>query len=166
MKKKVLIIFLLVLGLGLTACSKKMSEDEIKKVLEVNSDERTFTVKKVIYATDKTSVNGIDVKINDNQITLGDTVFNSNDLIFKQIIGYYDQVGSIYHIYMLTKDTIWEIENNATDLFDNASWINKNINNATDLILVECEEITKDMGQTPLKYQVYALVNNELVLVG
>ena len=40
-----------------------------------------------------------------------------------------------------------------------------NITNATDLILIDCNETTKAMGETPTRYQVYVLANNELVLL-
>lgn len=72
MKKKILIVLLLFACFGLTGCSKKMSEEEIKKALEVNTDERTFIVNKVTYATDKINVNTINMSILDNKITLGD----------------------------------------------------------------------------------------------
>ena len=163
MKKKILIVLLLFACFGLTGCSKKMSEEEIKKALEVNTDERTFIVNKVTYATDKINVNGINMSVLDNKITLGDYSSNSNEGEYKQITGYYDQPGAIYHIYVLSKDTIWKIDSNES--FIDAKWSNMNITNATDLILIDCNETTKEMGETPTRYQVYVLANNELVLL-
>ena len=42
---------------------------------------------------------------------------------------------------------------------------NKNIENATALVLIDCIETIEPMGQTPLRYQVYAIVKNELILI-
>lgn len=165
MKKKILFILLLIISIGVTGCSKKLSEEDIKKALEVSNEERTFTVNKVTYATDKITINGIDMQISEHSITLGDYTSKSNDESYKQITGYYDQPSNTYKIYVLTKDIVLEMEKNSIDSFDSVGWVNMNISNATDLVLIDCEETTKEMGQTPTRYQVYALVDNELVLI-
>ena len=165
MKKIFLIILLLITSFSLTGCSKKMSEEEIKNALEVHAEGRTFTVNKATYATDKVTINGIDMQVKDNKVTLGDYTSTSPDEVYKQITGYYDQPGALYNIYVLTKNTVWKMQKNSTDEFNSVGWENMNINKATDLILIDCEETVKEFEQTPMRYQVYALVNNELVLL-
>lgn len=60
---------------------------------------------------------------------------------------------------------IWKMVKNNTDSFSSVGWVNKCISNDSDLILIDCEETDEFIGQNPLRYQVYALVNNELVLI-
>lgn len=170
MKKTIIIIFLLVASINLTGCNSKLTEEDIKNKLEVNTEERTFQVNEVIYASDTITINDINMNVKDNTITLGDYTTTSNDENHKQITGYYDQSGAIYKIYRLSEDTngkttIWEMQKNETDPFNSVGWSNKFIENATDLILIECTETDSQIGQTPLKYQVYALVNNKLVQI-
>ncbi len=165
MKKRNLLVLLLIVCLGLTGCNKKMTEGEIKKALEVNNEERVFIVNKVTYASDNVNIKDILVKVENNSITLGDYTYTSKGEKYKQIIGYYDQPGAVYHIYVLGEDTVWEIQKNTINSLNDDDLVNKKISKATDLVLIDCEETTKSMGETPLKYQVYALVNNELVLV-
>lgn len=170
MKRKIIIVLLLVLCIGLTGCSDKLSEKEIKGMLEVNTDERTFTVNEVKYATDKITINDIDMQVKDNTVTLGDYSYQSYDSYNLQITGYYDQSAATYNIYRLSEDEngdtmIWKLSKNDTDSFEMAGWENTLIFNASDLILIDCVETDSAIGQTPTRYQVYALVNNELVLV-
>ena len=170
MKRKILVVLLLTICIGLTACSKKISEEEIQNMLEVNNDERTFVVNKITYATEKVTVNGIDMLVKDNSVTLGDYISKSDSEKYKQITGYYDQPAATYNIYVLSennsgKKTIWKLQKDSMNTFDSVGWVNMNISNPTDLILIDCEETVKELGQTPTRYQVYALVNNELQLL-
>lgn len=170
MKKTIIIIFLLVASINLTGCNSKLTEEDIKNKLEVNTEERTFQVNEVIYASDTITINDINMNVKDNTITLGDYTTTSNGENHNQITGYYDQSGATYKIYRLSEDsngktTIWEMQKNATDSFNSVGWANKFIENATDLILIECIETMNPIGQTPLRYQVYAVVDNELVLI-
>lgn len=170
MKKKIITIFLLIASLGLTGCNDKLTEEKIKNKLEVNTEERTLKVNEVTYATNTITINEIDMNVKDNTITLGDYTSTSNGEIHKQITGYYAQPSGTYKIYILSEDsngkkTIWEMQKNDTDPFNSVGWTNKSINNATDLILIDCIETMEPVGQTPLRYQVYALVDNELILI-
>lgn len=170
MKKKIITIFLLIVSLSLTGCNDKLTEEKIKSKLEVNTEEKTFKVNDVKYATDAIKINDINMNVKDNTITLGDYTSTSNGENHKQITGYYDQTSATYKIYTLSEDkngktTIWEMQKNDTDPFNSVGWENKFIDNATDLILIDCVEIMNPVGQTPLRYQVYALVDNELVLI-
>lgn len=170
MKKKILLLLLLITSICLTGCNKILTEEEIKNRLEVNTNERTFKVNKVSYATDSITINNININVKDNTVTLGDYKTTSNSEKHKKITGYYDQVSATYNIYMLSEDefgknTIWKLEKNDTDNFNSVGWVNKFIENATDLILIDCIETEKTMGQTPLRYQVYAVVNNDLILI-
>ena len=165
MKKKILMALLFLVCICLSGCNKKMTEDEIKKALEVNDENRTFTVNKVTYATDKFTINGINMEANGEKVILGGSSFESRGDNYKQITGYFDQPSDTYVVYVLSDNNIWKIQNESQDLFENPSFESKNIINATDLILVECNETTAEFGETPLKYQVYALVNNKLKLI-
>lgn len=170
MKKKLLLLFLLIASISLTGCNSKLSEEKIKKELEVNTEEKTFKVNKVIYATDTITINEINMNVKDNTVTLGDYITTTNDEINKQITGYYDQSGALYNIYKLTEDnngktTVWKLQKKDTDTFNSVGWENKFIDNATNLVLIDCIETMEPIGQTPLRYQVYAIVNNKLVLI-
>lgn len=170
MKNKIIIVLLLVVCISLTGCSNKLSEEEIKEMLEVTNEERTFIVNKVTYATDKITIKEIAMQVKDNIITLGDYNSHSNSKSYKQITGYYDQVSATYYIYILEEDangktSILEMRKNDADPFDSVGWVNKLISNASDLILIDCTEIDEMIGQIPTRYQVYALVDNELVLI-
>lgn len=172
MKKRVIFLLLIFASIGLTGCNNnnKLSEKEIKEKIEVKSEERTFTVNEVIYATNKININEINMEVNDNKITLGDYTATTTGETNDQITGYYDQPSAQYYIYRLSKDddgktTVWEMIKNETDDFSSVGWVNKFISNATDLILIDCTETMDPVGQTPLRYQVYALVDNELVLI-
>lgn len=167
---KKIIIFLLIVSICLTGCNSKLTEKDIKKKLEVNTETRTFKVDKVLYATNNIKINDIEIEIKDNTMILGNHTVTSAEENHKQITGYYDQSAAVYKIYRITEDlngktSIWELQKNEVDSFSNVEWTNKSIDNATDLILIECTETDSQIGQTPLKYQVYALVNNELVLI-
>ena len=166
MKKKILTALLFITCICLSGCNnKKMTEEAIKEALEVNDESRTFTVNKVTYATDKLTINDINMEANGEKVILGDHSFESRGDNYKQITGYYDQPSDMYVIYVLSDNNIWKIQNSSQDSFENPSFESKNIMNATDLILIDCSEITADFGETPLKHQVYALVNNKLKLV-
>ncbi len=165
MKSKIFTALLFIVCIFLSGCNQKMTEDEIKKSLEVNNDERTFTVNKVTFATDKTIVKDIEVEVKGETIKLGDYSFESKGDSYKQITGYFDQPSDMYIIFVLSDNAVWEIKKNSQDTFDNATFESKNIVNATDLVLIDCDETTTAMGETPLKNQVYALVNNKLKLI-
>jgi len=170
MKKNIITILLLIASLCLTGCNDKLTEEKIKNKLEVNTEERNFKVNNVIYATSSIKINDINMNVKDNTITLGDYTSTSIGENNKQITGYYNQPSATYKIYKLSEDengktTIMEMQKNDTDPFNSVGWVNKFIDNATDLILIDCIEIMNPIGQTPLKYQVYAIVDNELILI-
>ena len=170
MRKKIITIFILIVSISLTGCNNKLTEQKIKNKLEENTEERTFKINEVTYATDTITINDIKMNVKDNTITLGDYTNTTDNELNKQITGYYDQPSATYKIYRLSeeengKTTIWEMQKNDTDAFNSVGWTNKFIDNATDLILIDCIEIMDPVGQTPLRYQVYALVDNELILI-
>ena len=148
----------------------KLSETDIKSMLEVETEERIFSINNITYATNKITVRETDMLVKDNVITLDDYIFESDNLKYKQITAYYDQVSAVYNIFVLAENengatTVLKMKRSSTDSFNDVDWEDKYINNVTDLILVDCTEIVEPVGQTPLRYQVYALVDNELVLV-
>ena len=174
MKKIIFIIFLLVISTSLTGCNSKEEtkkrKEIIKEKLEVNTEERTFKVNKVIYATDTITINEIKMNVKNDTVTLGNYNKKFNGEKILKITGYYDQAGAIYNIYILSEDSngktsIWEMKRNNSDSLEKINWVNKYIDNATELILIDCTETDNQIGQTPLRYQVYTLVNNELVLI-
>lgn len=153
----------------LVGCGGKLSVEEIKKELEVSTDKRSYIVNKATYATNEITINGNKMFVDGKTVTLGDYYFDDNkDNI--QITGFYEQTGELFSIYRLVKDdngntSILIAIDDYVKSFEKVEWKESKIKNATDLILIDCTENMDEFGQTPLRYQVYALVNNKLVLV-
>lgn len=169
MKNKILL--LLIICIFLTGCTRKLSEDKIKKQLEVNTEERTYKINKIKYATKKITIKDISFNVEGTEVYLGDFYTQSAGDKYIQITGYYDQSASQHHVYILSENknkqtTVWELVKEDDQSFNVISWVNKSIVGATNLVLIDCKETTKEVGQTPLRYQVYAQVDDKLVLVG
>lgn len=166
MKKIILSLMVCFLLVG---CGGKLSVDDIKKELEVRTDKRSYTVNEATYATNEITINQNKMIVDGKKVTLGDYFFeDKKDNI--QITGFYEQTGELFSIYRLVKDEngntsiLISIEDYVTS-FEKLEWKESKVKNATDLILIDCTENMEEFGQTPLRYQVYALVNNKLVLV-
>jgi len=170
MKKKILILILVVTLVSLTGCGKKLSVKEIRNRLEENTEERTFKVNNATYATKKITINGAKFEVDKVNVMLDNYEYMSYTEIHKQITGYYDQSSSTYNLYRLSKNEnyetlVFKMQRKENESYLNLNWVLLDVEKATDLILVDCTEIVEPMGQTPLRYQVYALVDGELVLL-
>ena len=153
-----------------SAVSEKLTEADIKKALEVDNDERIFTVKSVAFATDSITLGDNVVKVEGGTITAGDSEFKTETETYKQITGYYFQSAGTYFVYVLSensegKTSVWKLTSEGIDSSEFSEPVKTDVENATDLFLINCEEIVKALGQTPTVYQVYAVSNNKPVLL-
>ena len=170
MKNKLKIALLLITCILLVGCDKKLSEEDIKNKLETQYEGTSLTINKVSIAAESININGTDMRVNGDTTVLGNYASKSNVKNHKQITGYYDETTSTYHIYRLSENNdgdmvVSETTKNEENTFNGISWITRSYTNVTDLVKVECNE-TDDYGQTKTISRIYAVINNELELLG
>ena len=115
-------------------------------------------------------VDNVKMKVNGEEVYLGDYKNTIQGETSKLITGYYDQQGLTYYLYRLStnqegKNTIWELAVSKNDKFENVGWIATFIENPSDLIMVEFNEVSGVNNMNYQKYGIYTIVNKELVKV-
>ena len=174
MKKRIILCLLIIACLFITGCEKKvkhaLSEKQIIEILEKDNTSSKKLVKDVIFATDSINVDNINVHVVGEDVYLGDYKKYIQGETSTLITGYYDERGLTYYLYRLStnqegKNTIWELAKSKDDSFENVGWIATFIENPSDLLMVEFNEVEGVNTGNYQRYGIYTIVDKELVKV-
>ena len=174
MSKKILLLVLILFCLLMTSCKKnndiKLTESEIRDILEKDNPSSLKLVDTITFASDSAAVNDLEIKINGEEIVLGDYVSSIQGYNNKQIIGYYDESGQTYYFYRLATNlegvnSVWQFAGSKNDDFEQIGWISAMIDNPDELVLVKFNKIDGVNDGNYRQYRVYAIANQKLVLV-
>lgn len=176
MKKKTILCLIMIFCLLLTGCKGKntekhaLSKEQIIDILEKDNTSSLKLVKDVSFADNNITIDNVKMKVNGEEVSLGDYKNTIQGETSKLITGYYDEQGLTYYLYRLStnqegKNTIWELAVSKNDKFENVGWIATFIENPSDLIMVEFNEVPGVNNTNYQKYGIYTIVNKELVKV-
>lgn len=174
-EKKTIIIGICFIVLGLIIISygimfnndKRFKEFVIDTIDDMEEDGQDIEVNKIYNASRKLNMNNEKIRVKGNKLYINDTVKEIKGEKIVRVTGYYYQPADTYNIFVLTDShKIYSIPNVFKSGLTSSDLEYAGISDVSKLILLDVTIEDEVMGYVPEKNRVYALVNNELVLVG
>ncbi len=130
------------------------------------TEKQQMTINEITYATSNLTINDYNVKVENNAVKINDTIKEIDNEPIEKVTGYFEQSADLIHIYTLSKNqNIYKLSFSKTNGLTDETFSNINLNNIDDLVLANVTIIQDEIGETPEKYRVYAIKDNEVLLV-
>lgn len=130
------------------------------------TEKQQMTINEITYATSNLTINDYNVKVENNAVKINDTIKEIDNELIEKVTGYFEQSADLIHIYTLSKNqNIYKLSFSKTNGLTDETFSKINLNNIDDLVLANVTIIQDEIGETPEKYRVYAIKDNEVLLV-